>query len=75
MVPCILAKGLKLLAEYLTLRLRSGLNGTEAHSGTDSKRVNAQGQLDRWITVRDIGFLSHLDELRIGNSAENPPEP
>jgi putative transposase len=62
----ILAKGLKLLAGYL--------NGTEGHSGTDPKRVNAQGQLDRWIADRDIDFLSHLDELRISNSAENLPE-
>ena len=62
----ILAKGLKLLAGYL--------NGTEGHSGTDPKRVNAQGQLDRWIADRDIDFLSHLDELRISNCAENPPE-
>ncbi len=62
----ILAKGLKLLAGYL--------NGTEGHSGTDPKRVNAQGQLDRWIADRHIDFLSHLEELRISNSAENPPE-
>jgi putative transposase len=59
----ILAKGLKLLAEYL--------NGTEGHSGTDSKRVNAQGQLDHWLVDRDITLLSHLGELRISNSAEN----
>ena len=62
----ILAKGLKLLAEYL--------NGTEGHSGTDSMRVNAQGQLGRWLVDRDISFLSHLDELRISDYAENPPE-
>jgi putative transposase len=63
----ILAKGLKLLAGYI--------NGTEGHSGTDPKRVNAQGQFDRWLTDRDVSFLSHLEELRISNSAENPPEP
>jgi putative transposase len=62
----ILAKGLKLLAGYL--------NGTEGHSETDPKRVNAQGQFDRWLTDRDVSFLSHLDELRISNSAENLPE-
>jgi putative transposase len=62
----ILAKGLKLLAAYL--------NGTEGHSGTNSIRVNAQGQLDRWLVDRDVSLLSHLDELRISNSAENPPE-
>jgi hypothetical protein len=63
----ILAKGLKLLAGYI--------NGIEGHSGTDPKRVNAQGQFDRWLTDRDVSFLSHLEELRISNSAENPPEP
>jgi putative transposase len=62
----ILAKGLKLLAGYI--------NGTEGHSETDPKKVNAQGQLDRCLTDRDISFLSHLEELRISNSAENLPE-
>jgi putative transposase len=62
----ILAKGLKLLAEYL--------NGTEGHSGTDSKRVNAQGQFDLGLADRDISFLSRLEELRISDYAENPPE-
>ncbi len=46
----ILAKGLKLLAGYL--------NGTEGHSGTDPKRVNAQGQFDRWLTDRDVSLLA-----------------
>jgi putative transposase len=55
----ILAKGLKLLAEYL--------NGTEGHSETDPKRVNAQGQFDRWMADRDVSFLSHLEELRISD--------
>ncbi|HEY9638188.1 MAG TPA: hypothetical protein V6D14_32645 [Coleofasciculaceae cyanobacterium] len=44
------------------------------HPGTEENIPNAQGQLDRWIADRDIGFLSHLDELRISNCAENPPE-
>lgn len=63
----ILAKGLKFLAGYI--------NGTEGHSGTDSIRVNAQGQLDRWMADRDVSLLSHLEELRISDYAENPPEP
>jgi putative transposase len=63
----ILAKGLKLLAEYL--------NSTGGHPGTGENIPNAQGQFDRWIADRDIDFLSHLDELRISNCAENPPEP
>jgi putative transposase len=63
----ILAKGLKLLAQYL--------NGTVGHTGTDSLRVNAQGQFDLWLADRDISFLSRLDELRISDYAENPPEP
>ena len=62
----ILAKGLKLLAGYI--------NGTVGHTGTDPKGVNAQGQFDRWLTDRDVSFLSHLEELRISNSAENPPK-
>ncbi len=78
----ILAKGLKLLAEYLKLSEAEALtssvvetlNGTVGHTGTDSKTVNAQGQLDLWLADRDISFLSCLDELRISNFAENPPE-
>jgi len=62
----ILAKGLKLLAGYV--------NSTGGHPGTGENIPNAQGQLDRWIADRDVSFLSHLNELRISNRAENPPE-
>jgi putative transposase len=63
----ILAKGLKLLAQYL--------NSTRGHLETGENILNAQGQFDRWIADRDIEFLSHLEELRISNCVENPPEP
>jgi putative transposase len=52
----ILAKGLKLLAQYL--------NSTGGHPGTGENIPNAQGQFDRWLADRDIDFLSHRDELR-----------
>lgn len=63
----ILAKGLKLLAQYL--------NSTGGHPGTGENIPNAQGQFDHWLADRGIDFLSHLDELRISNCAENPPVP
>jgi putative transposase len=63
----ILAKGLKLLAQYL--------NSTRGHLETGENIPNAQGQFDRWLADRDIGFLRHLNELRISDYAENPPEP
>ncbi len=63
----ILAKGLKLLAQYL--------NSTRGHLETGENIPNAQGQFDRWLADRDVSFLSHLDELRISDYAENPPEP
>jgi putative transposase len=62
----ILAKGLKLLAGYV--------NSTGGHPGTGENIPNAQGQFDHWIADRDVSFLSHLNELRISNCAENPPE-
>ncbi len=62
----ILAKGLKLLAQYL--------NSTRGHLETGENIPNAQGQIDRWLADRNIDFLSHLDELRISNYVENPPE-
>ncbi|HEY9672058.1 MAG TPA: transposase [Waterburya sp.] len=62
----ILAKGLKLLAQYL--------NSTRGHLETGENIPNAQGQFDRWLADRDVSFLSHLEELRISGYAENPPE-
>lgn len=59
----ILAKALKLLAEYL--------NSTEGHSGTGAKSSNAQGQNDLWLLGGDAQLLSRLEELRI-SIAENP---
>jgi putative transposase len=60
-----LAKGFKLLAEYL--------NSTVGHTESDLKRVKAQGQNDLWLVNGNVGILSRLDELRISNYAENPP--
>lgn len=62
----ILAKGLKLLAEYL--------NSTEGHSETEVKSLNAQGEFDRWLADRDVSFLSRLVELRTdqSNAVGNP---
>ncbi len=60
----ILAKGFKLLAEYL--------NSTEGHSGTGVKNSKAQGQNGLWLLNGDAQLLSRLDELRI-SAAENPP--
>jgi putative transposase len=61
----ILAKGLKLLAEYL--------NSTEGHSESDLKRVKAQGETDLWLKSGDALVLGRLNELRISKCAENPP--
>ncbi|GAB4172118.1 MAG: hypothetical protein Fur006_00730 [Coleofasciculaceae cyanobacterium] len=61
----ILAKGLKLLAEYL--------NSTVGHTESDLKKVKAQGETDLWLKNRDGLVLSRLEELRISNYAENPP--
>lgn len=61
----ILAKGFKLLAEYL--------NSTEGHSGSDLKKVKAQGENDLWLLNSDIQSLSRLCELRIDSNVENPP--
>jgi putative transposase len=61
----ILAKGFKLLAEYL--------NSTVGHTGSDLKKVKAQGETDLWLKKGDVLALSWLDELRISNYAENPP--
>jgi putative transposase len=60
----ILAKGFKLLAEYL--------NSTVGHTESDLKRVKAQGETDLWLKNGDALALSRLDELRI-SVAENPP--
>lgn len=61
----ILAKGLKLLAEYL--------NSTVGHTESDLKKVKAQGETDLWLVNGDANLLSRLEELRISNCAENPP--
>ncbi len=53
----ILAKGLKLLANYF--------NSTGGHPESDLKRVKAQGQIDLWLINGDGDILSRLDELRI----------
>ncbi len=60
----ILAKGLKLLAEYL--------NGTEGHSGTGAKSSNAQGESDRWLVNPDVDVLSRFVELRTNSCWESP---
>ena len=60
----ILAKGFKLLAEYL--------NSTVGHTESDLKRVKAQGETDLWLKNGDVLALSRLDELRTKNSWESP---
>ncbi|MEQ9552568.1 MAG: transposase [Coleofasciculus sp. G3-WIS-01] len=60
----ILAKGFKLLAEYL--------NSTEGHSETGAKSSKAQGETNLWLKNGDALALSWLEELRISNCAENP---
>lgn len=61
----ILAKGLKLLAEYLN-------NSTEWHSESDLKKVKAQGETDLWLINGNANLLSRLEELRTKNSWESP---
>lgn len=60
----ILAKGVRLLAEYL--------NSTVGHTESDLKRVKAQGETDHWLKNGDALALSRLDELRTKNSWESP---
>lgn len=61
----ILAKGFKLLAQYL--------NSTVGHTESDLKRVKAQGETDLWLKNGNALVLSRLEELRISNCAENLP--
>ncbi|MBP0001590.1 MAG: hypothetical protein J7641_21810 [Cyanobacteria bacterium SID2] len=60
----ILAKGLRVLVEYL--------NSTQGHWGTGVKSPNAQGENDRWLTDSDISHLSRLVELRTVELQESP---
>ncbi|MCU0541178.1 MAG: transposase [Oscillatoriaceae cyanobacterium Prado104] len=60
----ILAKGLKLLAEYI--------NSTEGHSGSGVKSSKAQGETVLWLKNGDALVLSQLDELRTKFSWESP---
>jgi putative transposase len=60
----ILAKGLKLLAEYI--------NSTEGHSGSGVKNSKAQGETVLWLKNGDALVLSQLDELRTKFSWESP---
>ncbi len=59
----ILAKGLKLLAEYL--------NSTVGHTESGAKSSKAQGEIDLWLKNGDALVLSRLDELRT-SIARNP---
>jgi putative transposase len=60
----ILAKGFKLLAEYL--------NGTVGHTESGAKSSKAQGETDLWLKNGDALVLSWLDELRTKTSWESP---
>ena len=60
----ILAKGLKMLGEYL--------NSTLGHTESGAKSSKAQGETDLWLVSGNGNLLSLLDELRISNCAENP---
>ncbi len=59
----ILAKGFKLLAEYL--------NSTEGHSESGAKSSKAQGETDLCLLNGDAQLLSQLDELRTRFSWES----
>ncbi|MEQ9670402.1 MAG: transposase, partial [Coleofasciculus sp. G2-EDA-02] len=60
----ILAKGFKLLAEYL--------NSTVGHTESGAKSSKAQRETDLWLKNGDALALSRLDELRTKNSWESP---
>ncbi|WP_413163882.1 RNA-guided endonuclease InsQ/TnpB family protein [Capilliphycus salinus ALCB114379] len=60
----ILAKGFKLLAEYL--------NSTVGHTESGAKSSKAQGETNLWLKNGDVLALSWLDELRTKNSWESP---
>jgi putative transposase len=59
----ILAKGFKLLAEYL--------NSTVGHTESGAKSSKAQEETDLWLKNGDALDLSWLDELRTKNSWES----
>ncbi|MEQ9359716.1 hypothetical protein [Coleofasciculus chthonoplastes] len=59
-----MAKGFKLLAEYL--------NGTVGHTESGAKNSKAQGETDLWLKNGDALALSRLEELRTKNSWESP---
>jgi hypothetical protein len=61
-----LAKGFKLLVEYLN-------DSTVGHTESDLKKVKAQGETDLWLKNTDALVLNRLDELRINDYVENPP--
>ncbi|GAC1461277.1 MAG: hypothetical protein NVS2B14_08960 [Chamaesiphon sp.] len=60
----ILAKGLKLLAQYL--------NSTEGHSESGAKSSKAQGETGLYLKNGDALVVSRLDELRTKFSWESP---
>lgn len=60
----ILAKGFKLLVEYL--------NSTEGHSGSGAKSSKEQGETDLWLKNGDALALSQLNELLTKSSWESP---
>jgi putative transposase len=60
----ILAKGFKLLAEYL--------NSTVGHTESGAKSSKAQGETNLWLKNGDALALSWLDKLRTKNSWESP---
>jgi putative transposase len=60
----ILAKGFKLLAEYL--------NSTVGHRSSGAKSLKAQGETNKRLKNGDALGLSWLDELRTKDSWESP---
>ncbi|HEY9708818.1 MAG TPA: transposase, partial [Oculatellaceae cyanobacterium] len=60
----ILAKGFKLLAQYL--------NSTVGHTESGVKSSKAQGETDLWLLNGDAQLPSRLDELRCDSFTRNP---
>jgi putative transposase len=58
----VLAKGLKLLAEYV--------NGTQGYFVTGAKNSNAQRESNRWLVNGDVDVLSRFVELRTNSNWE-----
>jgi putative transposase len=70
----ILAKGFKLLAEYLNSTVGHTESGAKSSLAKRAQPLasKAQGETDLWLKNGDALALSRLDELRTKNSWESP---